>query len=132
MALQDVEDLARLAHAGDFARRRALEVDDEAGVFLPGREHVHRAVEHEAEVVDLSVAHVGVLFGWVEVEAGAGGVVVGEDDLFARFVFRGDVVEGEGVGAVFAAPGEGGLQAFQRGGRVPFRGAQVAEQAFAG
>ena len=70
-------------------------------------------------MLDLPVRHVGVLLGGVEVEAGAGGIVVAQDYLLARLVLGADVVEGEFVGAVFAPPGQGGLQPFEGVGGVP-------------
>lgn len=109
MVLEDIEDCAGLAHGGDFAARGAFEVYDEGGVFLPRGHHVHCPVQHEAEVVDLAIGHFGVLFRGVEVETWSGVVVVAEDDLFAGFVFGGDVVEGEGIRAVFSPPGQGVL-----------------------
>ena len=83
-------------------------------------------------MVDLAVGHLGILFRGVQVQARSSIVVVSEDDLFSRLVLGTDVVEGEGIGAVFTPPGEGGLEAFERLGDVPFCGAEVAEEALAG
>ncbi len=69
---------------------------------------------------------------WVEIEAGTAVVVVAQYDLFAGLVFRGYVVCGVGFDAVFAAPDEGGFEAGGCVGEVPFRGAEVAEEAVAG
>lgn len=57
--------------------------------------------------------------------------VVAQLDLLPGFVLGGDVLGGEAREPVFAAPDEGGLQAGDGGGEGPFRGAEVAEEAFA-
>ena len=68
----------------------------------------------------------------VQVEAGPAGVVVAENDLFARLVFFGYVVCGEAFDFEFPAPDESGFEAGDCMRFVPFRCAEVAEKALAG
>ena len=55
-------------------------------------------------MVDLPRRHIRILFSWIEVEARSSIVIVAEDYLLSRLVFRADVVEGEVVCAVFSPP----------------------------
>lgn len=131
MRLQDREELAPLAHGGLFARA-LLHVAQDGHGLDPGRHQRDGGLEHEHEVLDLLLAALGVLPRRVEVQAGAAMDVVPELDLLAGLVLAADVLGREFIEAVFAAPDQGCLQAGDGLREVPFRGAQVAEEAFAG
>ena len=132
VVLEDVEDCSCLLDRGNRALGGALEVDDEGGGLLARRRHVNDAVQHEAQVVDLAVGHLGVLLARAKEQAWPRLVVVTENDLLSALVLGRDVVVGEGVGAVLSTPAKRRLQTTQGIGSLPLGSAQVAKQAFAG
>jgi len=71
---------------------------------LAGGHEVDCTLEHEDEMLDLAVAGFGVLLRGVEIEAWTRADVVAEEDLFAGFIFGGDVVGCQFLEAVFASP----------------------------
>ncbi len=131
MILQNTQRLPALAHAGIAPRRTLLEIHQQTQRLLARHHQVDHALDHEYQMLHLPLAAFGVLFPRVEIQTRARRDVVAQDDLFARFVL-GRYVAGRVRGeAVFAAPGEGREESAGCVGRVPFRGAQVAEETFA-
>ena len=87
--------------------RRLGHVDHQREGFLSGGHQVYGPLEHKHQVLDLSDGGICVLGFGVEVQAWTAVDVIPQDDLLAGFVFGGDVVWGEGLDAVFAAPDQG-------------------------
>lgn len=82
-------------------------------------------------MLDLARARVGVLASRVQVVAGAALLIEAENDLLARLVLGRDVVGGEGLDAVLAAPGQGLEETLLGVLEGPFGGAEVAEETLA-
>ena len=131
MILQDRKRLPALTHRGVLAFPTLLEIDQDRERFLTRRDQVDAALEHEDEMLHLLFPPLCVLLVGVQVEAGSACVVVAEDDLFPRRVLFGYVVCRVALDVELAAPNEGGFEAVDCVGFVPFRGAEVAEEAFA-
>ena len=132
MVLQDRKRLPALRHARVLPLATLFEIDQDREHLLPRRDQVDAALEHEYEVLHLPLASLCVLQMRVQVEAGPAGVIVAEDDLFARLVFFGYVICGVAFDFEFPAPDESGFEAGDCVGFVPFCCAEVAEEAFAG
>lgn len=135
MCLKDVEHFLGLAdgRAGVAARPARLEVDEERQRLLTGGHQLDAPLQHEDQVLDLTMAGLGVLSTWIQVLASPPFLVEAQDDLLACLVLRGDVLWGEFVvHAKLASPEQSGNQPLLGLSLVPFGGAQVAQETFAG
>lgn len=99
---------------------------------MAGTHHVDDSVKHVGEMVDLAIAVLGVLLARAQVQTRTSGCVETHDDLLARLVLGRDVVGCEGIGAIFAAPREGALEALEGIWDLPFGSTKIAEKAFTG
>lgn len=133
MVLQDVQHLAgrRYGDTRVLAVLAGLEVDHEAQGLDAGGHELGDALDHVEEVVDLARGGVGVLAVGVEVLAGPAVDVEADNHLLARLLLGRDVLRGEALEAVLAAPGEGREETLGGVVDAPASGAQVAQQALA-
>lgn len=131
MILQDRQRLPALRHRRILALSTLLEIDQDRQRLLPGRHQVDGALEHEDEMLHLLLPPLRVLLVRVQVQAGSAFIVVAEDDLLARRVLFGYVVRRVALDVEFPAPDQGGSQAGDGVGFVPFRCAEVAKEALA-
>lgn len=132
MVLQNIQDLLPLPQRRPFPAQFLIEVDDQGQVLLARGHEIDRPLQHEDQMFHLLVAPFRVLLARVEVQAGPAGDVVACQDLFARGVLGRYVFWGVFFETVLLAPCQGTLEPDAGLVDIPFRRAEVAEEAFAG
>jgi hypothetical protein len=95
VVLEDIERLSSLANGSVLARSRLVEIDQQGERFLIRHHQVDNPLQHEDEMVDLSVAMRGVLSRGTQVQTRPTVIIEAEDGLFSRLILDRDIVRGE-------------------------------------